>query len=148
MAFELVTKQEAYDALRIGSESDSWLTLWIPAASEAVSMWLKDSHRLYYPEIDSNGEVVVDSNGDPVPAYDSNGDRTVLEVVKAAVLLELASLYRYREGEGQDNVVPSDAGYGYILNKTSTALLTRLRRPTLAVDPNGGRRGRNGRCCP
>jgi len=49
-----------------------------------------------------------------------------------AVLVEIASQYRYREGEGKDNVVTPDAGYGYVLNKASTALLVPLRKPTLA----------------
>ena len=52
--------------------------------------------------------------------------------VRLAVLAEIASQFRFREGEGLDNVVTPDAGYGYILNKASTALLTPLRRPTVA----------------
>ena len=52
-------------------------------------------------------------------------------VVKAAVLLELGSVYRFREGEGTENVVTPDAGYGYVLNKASTALLSSLRKPTI-----------------
>jgi hypothetical protein len=30
-----------------------------------------------------------------------------------------------------DNVVPDAAGWGYVLNKTSTALLTPLRKSTV-----------------
>lgn len=130
---DLVTFQEAYVHLRIedegtnGSPHDPWLAIFIPAISEAVRMWLKQDWRLYVPMVDTNGPV-LDSNGDPVPALP-------LEprwAVKAAVLVELASQFRYREGEGRDNVVPSDAGYGYTLNKASTALLGPLRRSTLA----------------
>lgn len=56
----------------------------------------------------------------------------VQPAVKGAVLLELASQYRYREGEGQDNIVAEWHGYGYVLNKASTALLAPLRKSTLA----------------
>ena len=129
---DLVTLQDAREHLRLDGDSgggadDAWLMIFIPAISQAVALWLKDSWRLYVQEVDSGGPV-VDSAGDPVPAE----PLVVKPVVKAAVLLELGSVYRYREGEGVDNVVPSDAGYGYILNKTSTALLAGLRQPTVA----------------
>ena len=133
----LVTHDEARMHLRLDSDSvggadDAWLDTWIPVASQAVALWLKDDWRLYVLALDSAGDVVVDSAGDPVPALDSNGDPTPKHVVKAAVLIELASLYRYREGEGKDNVVTPDAGYGYVLNKASTSLLAPLRKSTLA----------------
>lgn len=156
---ELVTTDEARQHLRIdnyttaGGPDDPWLSLWIPAVSEQVALWLKDSWRLYEWELDSNGDVVEDSNGDPVVVLDTNGDPVVRMVVKAAVLIELASQYRFREGEGVDNVVPSDAGYGYVLNKASTALLAPLRKPTVAYAESqstegatGWRRGYRG-CC-
>jgi len=128
---ELVTHDEAVAHLRLDeSADDAWLSVFIPAISEAVAGWLKDEWRLYVPEMDG-GEVVVDSSGDPVPAVDSNG-YTVRPVVKAAVLLELSSVYRYREGEGKDNVVSDAAGHGYSLNKASTAILASLRKSTLA----------------
>ena len=134
---DLVTLQDAYDHLRIdadtsGSADDGWLAIFIPAISQAVALWLKDDWRLYVPELDSDGEVVVNSDGDPIPELDSAGEPTAKPVVRAAVLIELASQYRYREGEGKDNVMTPDAGYGYVLNKASTNLLTSLRRPTVA----------------
>jgi hypothetical protein len=52
--------------------------------------------------------------------------------VQGACVIELASMYRFREGEGTDNVVTPDAGYGYVLNKTSTAMLQALRKSTVA----------------
>jgi len=127
---EFVTIQEAYAHLRLGDydssggPDDEWLAIFIPAISQAVALWLKDDWRPYVPEVDSGG-VVVDSSGDPIPTA------VVRPVVKAAVLLELASVYRYREGEG-DNRVDQAEGWGYVLNKTSTALLAPLRRPTVA----------------
>jgi hypothetical protein len=128
---ELVTNAESVQHLRLDETADNaWLAIFIPAVSEAVAGWLKDEWRLCEPEIDS-GAIVVDSSGDPVPALDSNG-YAVRVVVKGAVLLELASLYRYREGEGKDNMVPDAAGYGYTLNKGSTAMLAGLRKSTIA----------------
>lgn len=132
MATDLITLQEAYDHLRLdydsaGSVDDGWLNVFIPAICEAVSLWLKVESRLYVPEIDSSGEPVLDSGGDPIPAI----PLAARPVVKAACLVELGSQYRYREGEGKENVVTPDAGYGYVLNKTSTALLAPLRRSTV-----------------
>lgn len=132
---ELVTKQEAYEHLRLdydsdGSADDGWLDIFVPAVSEAVSTWIKVPERLYDPEVDEDGNVVVDSAGEPVPALDSSGLPTVRRVIKAAVLLELASQYRFREGEG-DNVVPAEAGHGYVLSKGATALLVALRKSTV-----------------
>jgi hypothetical protein len=133
MATDLVTVDEARDHLRLdfdgsASPDDGWLAVFIPAISEAVSSWLKVESRLYMPELDSAGEPIYDSGGDPVPAE----PLTVRPLVKAAVLLELGNVYRFREGEGKDNVVPDAAGWGYVLNKTSTALLAGLRRSTVA----------------
>lgn len=133
---DLVTKADARHQLRLddpdsdGGPDDPWLDLAIPAISEAVRLWLKADWRLYAPERDSNGDVVVDSAGNPVPAEDSAGP-IVHPTVRLAVLVELASQFRFREGEG-DNAVTPDAGYGYTLNKASTALLSGLRRPTVS----------------
>jgi hypothetical protein len=134
---ELVTIDEARQHLRLdfdsnGGADDLWLATFIHAVSEAVAGWLKDSWRLYVPMVDSSGEPMVDSAGDQIPALDSNGLPTPRYVVKAAVLLELGSLFRFREGEGKDNTVPDAAGHGYVLNKTSTALLAALRKSTVA----------------
>lgn len=126
---EFVTLDEARVHLRLdpGTPHDAWLAIFIPAVSEAVLTWLKDLWRAYLPEIDSSGEPIIDSSGDTIPAI----PLTPKFQVKAAVLIELASLFRFREGEGTDNVVTPDAGYGYVLNKASTALLTPLRKPTI-----------------
>src|SRR5690606_5781741 len=104
MSFELVTIEDARAHLRLDYESDSdgdthgpddpWLQTAIPAISEAVRGWLKDDWRLYLPARDSTGAVVLDSNDDPVPAEDSNGDPIVHPTVRLAVLVELASVFR------------------------------------------------------
>lgn len=131
---ELVTLAEARAHLRLdepdsdGGPDDLWLQTFIPAVSEAVLGWLKVPARAYEPEVDSNDDPILDSNGDPVPAE----PLVVKFAVRAAVLIELASQFRFREGESTDNVVTPDAGHGYALNKVSTSLLTSLRKPTVA----------------
>lgn len=123
----LITPQFAAEQIRTTVEADgAWLSMWIPIVSEAVALWLKDEWRLYVPEVDSSGDTVLDSSGDPVPTD------VVRMIVQGAVVVELASMYRFREGEGTDNVVTPDAGYGYVLNKTSTAMLQALRKSTMA----------------
>lgn len=131
---ELVSLEDAKHQLRIDDDDDShdeWLALFIPAVSEAVASWLKDRWRLYLPARDSDGEVVLDSDEIPVPAEDSNGDPIVHPIVRAAVLIELASQFRFREGEG-DNRVEAHEGHGYTLSKTATALLSGMRKSTVA----------------
>lgn len=133
---ELVSLAEARAQLRLdepdsdGGPDDLWLAVFIPAISEAVLAWLKDEWRAYVPELDSNGDVLLNTDGEPIPAVDTDGNFTPKWSVKAAVLIELASQFRYREGEGTDNVMTPDAGHGYVLNKVSTALLAPLRKPT------------------
>lgn len=129
---ELVTVAEAKLHLRADTADEAWLQIFIPAISQSVLNWLKDTWRAYMPELDADGNPIIDSAGDQIPIVDSDGDMTPRWEVKAAVLIELASVFRFREGEGTDNVVPSDAGHGYVLNKASTALLAPLRKSTLA----------------
>lgn len=135
MVLSLITPEEARQQLRLdppdsaGGADDAWLDMFIPAISEAVAAWLKDPWRLYVSERDSDGVVVVDSDGNPVPAEDSSGDPIVHPTVRAAVAIELASQYRFREGEG-DNRVDQAEGHGYMLSRGATALLTGLRKPT------------------
>lgn len=127
---ELVTVDEALAQIRGDAEADTpWLELWIPIVSEAVRDWLKDDWRLYVLLRDSNGDVITDSDGVPIPEEDSDGP-VVNPAVKGAVLLELASQYRFREGEG-DNRMESHQGYGFILSRAATAILTALRKPTV-----------------
>lgn len=127
---ELVSVEDALLQIRGDADADSaWLQVWIPVVSEAVRSWLKDDWRLYVHAVDSDGNVITDSDGDPIPVEDSDGP-LVNHLVRAAVLLEIASQYRFREGEG-DNRVEANEGYGYSLSRGATALLAGLRKPTV-----------------
>lgn len=132
MMVSFITAAQAREQLRIDSEADDgWLAIWIPVVSAAVASWLKEEWRRYVYEVDSDGDPLRDSDGRLVLALDSEGDPILQPAVVGATLVELASQYRYREGEG-DNTVQSDAGYGYVLSRAATALLTPLRRSTVA----------------
>jgi len=133
---DLITKQDAYEHLRLdydsdGSADDGWLDIFIPAVSEAVKVWLKDEWRPYQPELDSEGQLVLDSDGEPVVMLDSDGEPVVRAVVRAACLVELESQYRFRSGDASTEM-PSHAGYGYSLGRAATNLLTPIRKPTAA----------------
>lgn len=127
---ELVSLTEARNHLRLdtGTADDAWLNVFIPAISEAVLNWLKDEWRAYVPEEDSSG-VIVDSAGDPVPAEPLEARWSV----KAAVLIELAWQYRYRDGDGEHTPTGDiySGRYGYTLSKGATSLLSSLRKPTV-----------------
>jgi hypothetical protein len=128
---ELVTAEDARAQIYLDAPDSSgdpnglWLTIAIQAVSGAVQGWLKDDWRMYLESRDSTGAIVVDSNGDPVPAEDSNGPITH-PTVRLAVLVELASQFRFREGEGDNGM-----GEGYMLSRVATQLLTARRKPTV-----------------
>lgn len=129
---DLVTVADARAQLRVDDTSaDVWLAIWIPAVSDTVARWLKDSWRLYVTELDENGDPVIDSSGDQVPVADSNGDYEVKPSVRAAVLIELASQFRFADGDGVATV-PTEAGHGYVLCNAATSLLAPLRKSTVA----------------
>jgi hypothetical protein len=128
----LVTLAEAKHHLKIdGNDEDPWLNVFIPAMSDAVMLWLKEPWRAYIPELDSNGDPVMDSNGNPTPDLDSNGKPIPRPVVRAAVLVELADQFE-KNSRNVSRAVPEHAGHGYILGAGATSLLNGLRRPTLA----------------
>jgi len=128
---DLVTLEQARSHLRTDSDADdAWLEMMIPAISGAVFSWLKEDWRAYVPETDAEGDVIVDSSGDPIPFEDSNG-LTVKPKVMAAVLVELAQQYRFRDGSDAASV-PSHWGHGYVLGAGATSLLASLRKSTVA----------------
>lgn len=111
----LVTLAEAKRHLRIIDDADDPdLELRILAASEAVRNYLKDGVDAF---TDSNGDLILDSAGDPVG---------VPFVVKAATLLMLGYLYKDRDENADDAY---EQGF---LPKPVTALLYPLRDPALA----------------
>lgn len=129
---DLVTAAQARAQLRIDNDADDeWLEIWIPAVSQAVATWLKEDWRLYVPALDSNGDPLTDSNGDTIPVLDSNGNPTAKPVVRAAVLVELAQQYRFRDGSGAQPV-PTHWGHGYVLGAGATSLLAGLRKSTVS----------------
>lgn len=129
---DLVGTQDARDHLRLDNDADnSWLMMWIPAISQAVLTWLKDEWRAYVLMVDESGNVLIDSSGDPIPEVDGEGDPIVKPIVSAAVLVELAQQYRFRDGSGAA-AVPSHAGHGYVLGAGATSLLNGLRKSTVA----------------
>lgn len=126
----LVTRAEVKSHLMMDNDAaDGWIDMMILAISGAVMSWLKDEWRAYEPLLDADGNVIEDSNGDPILLTDSNGDYLVKPVVKAATLVELASQFRFRDGDGAA-AVPSHWGHGYVLSAGPTSLLSGLRRPT------------------
>lgn len=128
----LVTRDEVKSQLMVDNDAvDPWIDMMILAISGAVITWLKDSWRAYEQVIDAAGNVVDDSNGDPILITDSNGDPIVKAVVKAATLVEIASQFRFRDGEGV-SLPPSNWGHGYVLSTGPTSLLSGLRRSTVA----------------
>lgn len=131
----LVTLSEAHQHLRLivfngESPDDPWLNIWIPIVESAVQAWLKDEWRMYALERDSNGEIVRDSEGNPIPQYDSNGP-ILNPIVRGAILVELGAQFRFREADGAPQA-PSHWGHGYTLGVGATALLNSLRKSTVA----------------
>ena len=106
-------------------EDDNLIGLYITAASRAVKNYLK-SGSPFKIETDSDGNDVLDSNGDPVYERDSSGAKIISEEVQAATLLLIGHLYKDRD-ENPDGAF--EAGY---LPKPVTALLYPLRDPALA----------------
>lgn len=125
----LVTVEEARDNLLIdfvSPEIDRDLRLKIAAASSAVINYLRRRSAVYQLETDENGVVESDSNGDPVYALDSQGDRIIRAEVKQATLVLVGILFRDRDGaeskEWREGYLPFPV----------TALLYPLRSPALA----------------
>lgn len=120
----LVSIEEARNHLQVDTLAhDPWLNTWIPAVEAAVFSWLKQSWRAYEPS------GVMDSQGDPIPLEDSSGP-VVRPMVRAAVLVELAQQFRFRDGSGAANV-PSHWGHGHVLGIGATSLLSGIRKGTV-----------------
>lgn len=96
----LVSLQEAKDHLRVDTDDgDNDLTLKIHAASNAVLNYLKRSGLAYEYELDTAGDPLRDTAGDPVFLLDTAGDKIVLPEVQAAVLIMLGVIYIDRDAK-------------------------------------------------
>lgn len=134
----LVTIDEAKAHLRImGSIDDPWLELWIPIVQATIEAWLKEPWRVYQVETDSDGQHVLDSDGEPVLVLDSDGEPIPRFQCKGAALIELAVLYRDRERGTVSRIggvdltqVPENWGHGHVLSIGATQLLVPLRKST------------------
>lgn len=123
---QFVTLAEASLHLRRDTVDDNAdLTLKIQAASAAVKNYLKSASP-WEPEIDTFGDVVLDSQGDPVLVEDSAGDPVPRPEVKQAVLYLLGIFYRDRDGQEMEKWQ-----HGF-LPFPVTSILYPLRTPTLA----------------
>jgi hypothetical protein len=144
----LVTLEEAKAHLRIGEElldtqgdgpDDADLALKIAGASAAVMNYLKNYRNVWVQEYeaDTDGQWVLDSNFDRIPATDTdgkpiyqtdtNGQRIVADPIKSATLLLIGYLYKDRDEN------PEEAYEQGFLPKPVTALLYPLRDPALSA---------------
>lgn len=103
---DLVSIADAREHLRLDAENgvgpdDVWLSIWIPAVSQAIGLWLRDSSRAFFEDTDG---------------------KHIHPVVRAAALVELATQYRNREDR------PTDSP-NYVINRSSAMLLSGLRAP-------------------
>jgi len=113
----LVSLYRAKNHLRMDHDAeDDMITMYIRAASAAVLNYLKDGADdfLNSSSYDSNNEIVVDADGEPVG---------IPYEVQAATLLMVGHLYK-----GRDNNEGGAFEQGY-LPKPVTALLYPLRDP-------------------
>lgn len=111
----LVSITTAKSHLRVDTfDEDNDITLKIHAASAAVLNYLKSGANKF---LDSNGEVEIDSSGEPVG---------VPYEVEAATLLMLGYLYKDRDENAEGAY---EQGF---LPKPVTALLYPLRDPAFA----------------
>jgi hypothetical protein len=128
----LVTREEVKSHLMMDNDAaDGWIDMMILAISGAVMSWLKQEWRAYELVRDAAGVAMEDSAGDYILALDTSGEPIPLPVVKAATLVEIASQFRFRDGDGVA-AVPSHWGHGYVLSAGPTSLLSGLRRSTVA----------------
>lgn len=99
-----VSTEEVKQQLRIdGTDDDEWIAIALAAIESAVSLWVGNDAALFA----SDGVTPVDA-------------------VRIAVLVEIAYQYRFREGAAEQSM-GDWYSTGYVLNMSSTALLTPLR---------------------
>ena len=126
----LIEYEDARNHLRIdGDDDDAWLEIFIPVVSEAIAAWLKDPYRLYEWEADLDGNTIRDENGNPIIMRDIDGKPLIRRLVRGAALVELASQYAHREGDGKTQHAAGH--WDYALCVGATNLLTGIRKTTV-----------------
>ena len=117
---KLVSAATAREQLHLDNDMQAdWLDMAIAGVSAAVVAWVGGIDRL--APVDSSGNPTIDSDG----VVEGVDGAAVL-----AVLVEIAYQYRFREGAAEQNQGDWFKP-GYVLNMSSTALLTPLRQPVV-----------------
>jgi hypothetical protein len=138
---EYVTIDEAKSQIKVELEEtedyDAEITLKIQAASSAVQQYLGSPKRAWLPiyETDTDGELLFDSNEQPIPLTDSNGNffyqthtdgtKVIAPQVKQATLTLIGVFWRDRDST---NIVYTQ---NYLPDAVQ-ALLFPLRRLAIA----------------
>jgi hypothetical protein len=111
----LVTLEQAKAHIRVDfDDEDAEIEIYLKAASQAIVNYLQEGDALF---MDSDGDIIEDSNGIAID---------VTYEIKAATLLMVGYLYRYRDNNDGEAF---EMGY---LPKPVTALLYHLRKPGYA----------------
>jgi len=120
---QLVSLVQASAHLRIdNTDDDNDLTLKISAASNAVINYLGAEKSAEIISFDSAGEVVFDSNDEPVG---------VPEEIQACVLIILGMLYNDRDGEDFNKTISERTG-NIIMPRIVHLLLDPYKLPIIA----------------
>lgn len=123
MALAYVTTAEAKAFCRVQHTAlDTTIELLIQSASATVKNYL-NNFSPYEGERDDDDDYVIDSNYEPQPKLDSNGNQVVKAEVKTAVLILVDRWLngRHREDPTAPGVLPAEV----------VALLYPLRDPAL-----------------
>ena len=126
---EYVTLEEAREHCRVDStDLDDQLARLIQSASSAVKNYLKSAYP-FQPELDSMGDIELDSSGNVIYAVDSAGDKIMRPEVKWATLILVAIGLTQTEGEA--GIINPQWSHGY-LPTVVISLLYPLRTPAMA----------------
>ncbi len=121
-----VTLEEARQHCAVDTtDLDPQLTRFIGMASSAVKNYLGSAYP-FQPELDSMGDVELDSSGDVIYEQDTNGAYVIRDEVKWATLILVGVALKDKDAESADMWQP-----GYLPNPVKN-LLYPLRTPAIA----------------